>query len=176
MLEKLQFEKSGFFYRMVTSYMMGVCGCLIFHPKAVLPSPDPVGLGSTVHGALEIRPREVAELLRDGSIELSELTDSLAYMLMNAAYEAVRGHFGKSKWFQLRMSHPELEFFRHVRHAASHGGAWTFESGEPKRAAKWRGREITSQLQGKPIWDAKLKPGDLLVLLSDVEQILKSYR
>ena len=174
MLEKLQFERDGFFYRMVTSYMMGICGCLVFHSRTVLPSPDLVRLASIEYGALEIKPREVTELLRNGNMQLSDLTDSLAYMLVNSAYEAVADYFDDSKWPELRLAHPELEFFRHVRNAASHGGTWNFKSGEPRRTAKWRGREITRDLQDQPIWAANLKPGDLLVLLWDVEQILKA--
>jgi hypothetical protein len=31
--QKIQFERTGLFYRMVTSYMAAICGMLVFRPE-----------------------------------------------------------------------------------------------------------------------------------------------
>lgn len=169
---KLEFQPGGPFFRMITSYMAAICGLLIFRPEFNFDRSVKVGLASKEYPALEVYPQEVTELFKKGGFNLGDVTDSLAYMLINSAYEAVRVKYGDAQWLGLRQAHPELEFFRHVRNAGSHGGTWHFEGGEPKRPATWRGRQVTPQLQGTRLLTDNLKPGDLLVLLWDVEQLL----
>ncbi len=175
--EALTFDPKGLFYRLVASYKMAVCGLLIFHPNVNIIKSDPVGFASTEYGALEFDPKELVESVRKENLTLAHVTDSLTYMLLNSAYEACQDKYSESKWRTMREKHPELEFFRHIRNAASHGGSFDFKENEPnpKRPAIWRGRRITQELQSKPLWDAKLQPGDSLVFLWDVEQILKAY-
>ena len=173
----LQFDPKGILYRLVASYKMAVCGLLIFHPKVNLIKSDPVGFASTEYGAIEFDPKDLIENVRKENLKLAQVTDSLTYMLINSAYEACLAKYGESKWRTLREKHHELEFFRHIRNAASHGGFFTFKQNEPnpKRIAIWRGRQITQELRGKTLWDANLQPGDSLVFLWDIEQILKAY-
>ena len=172
----LQFDPQGIFYRLVASYKMAVCGLLIFHPQVNVIKSDPVGFASSEYGALEFDPKDLIESVRKENLTLGHITDILTYMLINSAYEACQDKYGESQWLVLREKHPELEFFRHIRNAASHGGVFNFKQNEPnpKRAAVWRGRSIALQLQGKPLWDASLQPGDTLVFLWDIEQILKA--
>lgn len=70
---------------------------------------------------------------------------------------------------------PLWEFLRHCRNAAAHKGYFNFLHGEPKRPAKWRGLEIVSSMQGKPLFSEPpvlgfLGNGDMLYLLWDIEQ------
>ncbi len=169
---KIEFKRDGLFYRMVTSYMAAVCGLLIFRKEFRFDRSVKVGLASREYPALEIVPQEVKDMFDAGGFGLGGVTDSLAYMLVNAAYETVADNYRNTQWLSLRQKHPELEFFRHLRNAASHGGVWTFRGDEPSRPAEWRGRKLTKSLEGKRLFDADLKPGDLLVLLSDVEKML----
>jgi len=171
---ELTFAPEGLFFKMVTAYGVSVTGLLFYHQNVRLIHSDPVGFASTEYPALEIKPEEMQHLVRSGGVQLGDVTDSLAKMLLNLAYETARATYGKETWLSLRKTHPELEFFRHARNAVSHGGLWHFGKTEPSRAASWRGRNITRQLAGRSLWAARLKPGDLLILLSDVEQILGS--
>lgn len=172
--DKYRFERGGPFYEMVTSYMVAVCGLLFFRRPSYDPS-DKVGLASIEHHAVEILPSEVIGLIQGGSVQLGTVTDSLARMLINAAYEATQARYDDSRWVQLRWKYPELEFLRHLRNAASHGGFFNFKRNEPNpnRKAEWRGKTIDVSLAGKSMFDVGIKPGDLFALLWDVEQIIK---
>ncbi len=172
--DKYSFEKGGPFYDMVTSYMVAVCGLLFFRRPDYDPE-DKVGLASVEHHAIEILPSEVIELIQSGTVPLGTVTDSLARMLINAAYEKAQDKYDSNRWTELRSNYPELEFFRHLRNAASHGGFFTFKGNEPnpKRKAEWRGKVIDASLACKSMFDAAIKPGDLFALLWDVEQIIK---
>jgi hypothetical protein len=73
---------------------------------------------------------------------------------------------------------PIWEFFRHCRNAAAHDGKFSFKPHEPSRPAEWRGLKIECSLEGRPLLipaegesDPFLKPGDVLRLISDVEQL-----
>lgn len=170
--EKIQFQQNGIFYRMVTTYMAAVCGLLVFRNEIQFDQSVKVGLASVEYPALEISPQEVKDMFEAGGFNLGDTTDSLLYMLLNAAYEVCVDRYGDASWLSLRQKHPELEFFRHLRNAASHGGMWNFCDDEPSRPASWRGRILSNSLQDKRIFDANLKPGDLLVFLADVEKLL----
>lgn len=69
---------------------------------------------------------------------------------------------------------PIWEFLRHCRNAAAHRGSFTFSQAEPRRPAVWRNISITKSLEGRSllpgtIQDALLGPGDILLLLHDLE-------
>ena len=170
--DKIQFPQTSPLYPMVTAYMAAVCGLLIFRKEFRFDLSVKVGLASSEHTALEIIPQEVKSLFEAGGFGLGGVTDALAYMMLNAAYESVANHYGKDLWLGLRKKHPELEFFRHLRTAASHRGTWHFMEGEPSRSAEWRGRKLVKSLHGKPLFGETLKPGDLLVFLCDVQELL----
>ena len=169
---KLQFPQSSPLYAMVTAYMAAVCGLLIFRKEFRFDMSVKVGLASSEHAALEIIPQEVKAMFEAGGFGLGGVTDALAYMMINAVYESVAYHYGEDSWLQLRKKHAELEFFRHLRNAASHRGTWHFKNGEPSRSAEWRGRKLEKSLHGKPLFSETLKPGDLLIFLGDVQDLL----
>jgi hypothetical protein len=174
--QALQFDPRGAFYRLVAAYKMGLCGQLIFHPNVNIIYSAPVGIASNVYGALSFSPQELVQSVRRENLTVSDVTDGLVYMLINLAYATCQDRIGETPWLDLRQRHPEIEFFRHLRNAASHGGVWNFRQNEPRpdRAAEWRGRTISRALQGTPIWDVGIQPGDVLVLLWDVEQVLRA--
>jgi hypothetical protein len=84
-------------------------------------------------------------------------------MLVNTGYESVKSLNDKS---------PVFEFFRHVRNSASHGNAFTFLNGEPRRPAEWRGKTIASTLTGTRCFFDFLGPADIVLLMWDIEQQL----
>lgn len=102
------------------------------------------------------------ELYKSKEFNEGMISDSLAFILINTAYETVKHLLSKSN--------PSHEFFRHLRCVVSHGGKWYFLGKEPSRPAFWRDREITRELQGQSMWKVGIGPGDILVLLWDVEQ------
>ena len=172
--DRYRFEQSGPFYEMVTSYMVAVCGLMFFRRPGYDPS-DKIGLASTEHHAVEILPTEVINLIKSGAVPLGVVTDSLARMLINAAYEAAQDRYADSRWVDMRSKYPELEFFRHLRNAASHGGFFNLRNNEPNpnRKAEWRGKTVSASLAGKLMFDVGIKPGDLFAFLWDVEQIIR---
>jgi len=169
---RLEFQKDGHFCKMVMTYTTAISGLLLYHPffRAKLDEFNlqkegkMVSLGSRVYPSIGVKPHEIIERIDKGLITLGEVADSLAYMLVNIAYESVKD--------SLDTQNPAHEFFRHLRNGASHGGKWSFRNNEPSRLAEWRGRKITANLQGKKLWDLNLGPGDIIVLLWDIEQNL----
>lgn len=71
---------------------------------------------------------------------------------------------------------PIWEFLRHCRHAAAHNGNFKLDGNEPRRPAQWHNLVIDRSLNGKPLLVARnsvepfLKPGDVIRLLSEIEQ------
>jgi hypothetical protein len=66
---------------------------------------------------------------------------------------------------------PEIEFLRHLRNAASHGGKFKLEKDEPRKPANWRKIEITKALQGKELLGF-ISPGDVILLIQDIDSKL----
>ena len=145
---------------------------VILSPQFPAATIKPIVLASKQLGALQYPISELAEGFTRGDFTLGTISDALAYSLLNVTYEICNQHCEQSEWLELRKSHPEIEFLRHSRNAASHGGKWSFKNGEPRRTAEWRGVRITDELEGKPYWEVGIEPGDILLLIWDVEQIL----
>jgi len=160
---KLNYSTSGPFYKMVVSYKAAIGGLVIFRSefKEIRQDLNSVGLGSRIHGALSFSYSEMDEIYKSKELTQGMITDSLAFMLINTAFEAVKQRMSRSN--------PMHQFFRHLRNAASHGGTFNFYNDEPRNPAKWSDREINRELQGKSIWSPNLGPGDFLVLLNDIE-------
>jgi hypothetical protein len=68
---------------------------------------------------------------------------------------------------------PELEFFRHIRNAISHGNKFTFKKNEPKRPAQFGDFVICHELQGRTFLFDYMNPGDLFDLLDYLERYLR---
>lgn len=172
---KLQFEPSGYFYEMVTAYTTAITGLILYSPilrdsvnKINSKKKIVASLTSCEKPVLQIKLHEQIKHIDDKYIDLGKVTDNLAYMLINTAFESTKNLLDKNK--------PMHEFFRHLRHGASHGGKWSFKGSEPIRKAHWRNRTITNKLQGKRLWELNLKPGDILVLLHDIEKSLDKVK
>lgn len=76
-----------------------------------------------------------------------------------------------------RRGEPIVQFLRHCRNAAAHGGVFTFDSGEPKKPAKWRTLKIERTMLGNCLFADPPKKGyigigDVLYLLADIEKKL----
>lgn len=178
MPEKLEFQPKGYFYDMVNTYNTAICGLILFAPnlKNLVSQLKPAGLASREYSALAIRPQEISSLIDRNFINLGNVTDNLSYMLLNIAYEAVEGLLKTVKNVDITKTDPMHEFFRHLRNGASHGGIWTFDDRDkrPLPDAVWRGRKVDKNtLKGEKICTLNLGPGDIMVLLWDIEQSLK---
>jgi hypothetical protein len=73
---------------------------------------------------------------------------------------------------------PEWEFLFHCRNAAAHQGRFHFLNNQPRHPASWRGLQIERSLEGRDLFradpgNAFLGPGDVILLLSDLEEKLK---
>jgi hypothetical protein len=169
----LQLYPGAHFYPYVLAYLAASAGLTAIYDTAhyadflkgtvgIFPSP----LEGT--GAL-VRLEPVVGLARDGNT-LPQLTaeSRLSCMLVNTAYESLSDAQRKGL-----KAHKEGEFFRHSRHAASHGNKWHFVGKEPVRPAEWKGVVLDRpNFQGKPFIHGTLTPGDLLFLLGDIEKLL----
>lgn len=67
---------------------------------------------------------------------------------------------------------PELEFFRHLRNAISHGNTFHLLNGEPKCTARFNNISITRDFQGKCALFETVSAGDILELLEEIEKQL----
>lgn len=169
-MQVLQFLPEGHFYEMINTYKVALGGLLMYHKdcqpalKALNDANNGrlVGIASNTVGDITIDPFESIYHMDIGLISLGKVTDNLAFMLVNIAYESVKAKLDKSN--------PVHEFFRHVRNAASHGGKWAFMGHEPSRHAEWRSKVITNALNGQELLGPIIAPGDILILLWDVEQ------
>ena len=168
----LEFQKDHLYYPMVTAYMSAICGLLIFRDEFKFADSVKAAIACTLSTPLLITPKHMKEIFAVGGFTLGAVSDQLAMMLVNAAFEATKVQYTAETWLELRCAHPELEFFRHLRNAASHGARWSFQGKEPTRHAAWRGKELDASMDGQAALNDDLQPGDLLVLLHDVEEIL----
>ncbi len=120
---------------------------------------------------------EVNELAREltyhGPYLINFLMESAGSLLI-LAYEIC-----KSKpWYD---KGPYLEFLRHCRHAAAHGGLFNFYKDEPKNPANWGPFRLERSLQGTRLFKDEngiglLSPGDPIRLLWDIEQAYPDMR
>ena len=69
---------------------------------------------------------------------------------------------------------PELEFFRHLRNAISHGNRFYFKGDEPKRPAKFRNFVLDKSLHGQPALFDYMSPGDVFDLFDEIENQLRN--
>lgn len=76
-------------------------------------------------------------------------------------------------------SDPIVQFFRHVRNAASHGNSFRIEpdlidntTNNLKRKAAWRGTEIVPALNGTPLIPDFMEMVDPIWLISDISNLL----
>lgn len=168
------FEQNGPFYDMVGAFMVATVGL-----ESVARKDNPMGfrrdgvivLEGKVHDELRIDQYAIYQNVQSGRPSFVHVNNSLVGMLVNTAYEAVKDRNDRT---------PAFEFFRHIRNASSHKNTFNFHESEPARPASWRTKVIEHQLKGRsnPLFGQRcfgpfLASADALLLLWDIEQILK---
>ena len=107
----------------------------------------------------------------------------VASVCIGAGYQSILGSL-KSRFEEILEWPPEVQYLRHLRHAASHGNKFRINNlrgGEPginpKQPPKWRTSKMKSvnDMEGKQLFDEFLLPGDIPVLLSDIRHLLRPY-
>jgi hypothetical protein len=170
-LTRIQFDKARPFFDMVMSFLAATVGLgPVFDPKNPLSlSPQIIAIyqGNVAGAGLDIDTGQIHNICSSGVLTIDTAVKSLCGMLINTAYESVSKRNDKS---------PEFEFFRHVRHAVSHGNRFNFFKHEPARPASWRNLTIdssakgsTNRLYGVECIGATLSPADAVWLLHDIE-------
>jgi len=170
-VESHEFRKDLYFYELVSSFSISLCGCpVIFEdhidiykdPKQILSFPG--AFSQNKH----LAPYHLRQQGLSGNINKSKYIASCCSMLANTAYESVKQYNDGSEIF---------EFFRHIRNASSHLNVFQFNLKEPAHAAKWRGAVIDQQFKGeknrlhnKPCFGHFIGVADLLDLLMDIEK------
>jgi len=169
--EKIVFNQNGFFYDMVSSFMIAIAGL-----EAIFNKTNPMKyteknvytLEGKIHKELRIEPFTLHKLAVQEKISTPLVINNLCSMLINTAYESVKEKNDKSEIF---------DFFRHIRNASSHNNKFFFKNWEPIRPAKWRKQEINIALKGEknPLFDKNcfgnfIAIADAILLLWDIEQ------
>lgn len=177
--EYLFFQSDKPFYPMVTTFFSSIAGLQAFvdpsNPLNIKPNQR-LPIQGKVHRQFSISVYELFQHHRGVHISSSQLTASLCCMLVNTAYESV-----KELITEKNNGSPTLEFFRHIRNAASHGNKFWFHTDQPKYCAMWRGKSIdylqkgdANPLQKTVCFFDFVGPADVVLLLWDVEQILNT--
>lgn len=121
---------------------------------------DPLLLSSSVVGGSDANPLIELETYR---------RDSAGNMLL-LAFEISKAQAS----FSTYEKEPIMEFLRHCRNAAAHGGNFNFLGPEPKPGAVWQKHSITRSLQGTPLFKTKtgglLGTADPIYIMWDIEQ------
>lgn len=170
---ELAFDETGPFYPMMTAFIVAISGLpSIFEPSNPMgfTSDQAVFVEGKVHKELNYRLLSVHQMATGGKFSSIGITTSLTQMLVNTAYESVKGQNDNSL---------EFEFFRHIRNACSHGNRFNFFAHQPGRPAAWRTKTINHTLKGmhNPLhgaacWGNYLASADAILLLWDIEQKL----
>lgn len=166
-----EFDKNLFFYDLVSSFSISLCGCPVIFEQEVEVYKNSTQLMSFPGAYSQVKhlvPFQLREQALKGNIDKSKHIASCCMMLANTAYESVKQYNDGSE---------EFEFFRHIRNASSHLNVFQFNLKEPAHPTKWRGALIDHQLKGdknelhnKSCFGHFIGVADLLDLLMDIEQ------
>lgn len=91
-------------------------------------------------------------------------------ILIQSTFMNIGNELAKHDYFDKT---PELEFFRHIRNALGHGNKFNLRGKEPIRPASFRGRTITRDLNGQPVFFKFMCPGDAFDLIDHLENHLR---
>jgi len=170
-IQSHEFDKDLFFYDLVSSFSISLCGCpVIFEPEVkVYQTADQIMSFPGAYSQVKhLFPFQLREQALQGNINKSKHISSCCMMLANTAYESVKQYNDGSELF---------EFFRHIRNASSHLNIFQFNLKEPANPSKWRGAVIdhtqkgeNNVLFGKPCFGHFIGVADLLDLLMDIEK------
>ena len=166
-----EFDKNLFFYDLVSSFSISLCGCpVIFEEQVEIykAADQLISFPGAYSKAKHLAPFQLREQALRGEINKSKHIASCCMMLANTAYESVKHYNDGSEMF---------EFFRHIRNASSHLNVFQFNHKEPANPAKWRGAVFDQSLKGennplhgKPCFGHFIGVADLLDLLMDIER------
>jgi hypothetical protein len=173
-----EFKKDFYFYDLVSSFSISLCGCPVIFEKEVeiyKAADQLISFPGAYSKAKHLAPFQLREQALRGEINKSKHIASCCMMLANTAYESVKQYNDGSEVF---------EFFRHIRNASSHLNVFQFNHKEPAHPAQWRGAIIEHQQKGdkntlfaKPCFGHFIGVADLLDLLMDIEhKIIKQNK
>ncbi len=170
-IESHEFNKELFFYDLVASFSISLCGCPVIFEKDLNlyhSTSQILSFPGAFADSKHMVPYRLRQQAEKGEINKSKHIASCCMMLANTAYESVKQYNDGSEVF---------EFFRHIRNASSHLNIFQFNHKEPAHPAKWRGAVIEHQLKGekntlfgKPCFGHFIGVADILDLLMDVEK------
>ncbi|MFT7561465.1 MAG: hypothetical protein ACI93R_003392 [Flavobacteriales bacterium] len=174
-VEYLDFRKDLYFYDLVLSFSISLCGC----PNIFDKSSPAYGMNNEIlsfpglHSQKKsMNPQLLRSQVEEGKILKSRHIEMCCMMLANTAYESVKQYNDHGEVF---------EFFRHIRNASSHLNIFNFNQKEPSHSAQWRGASFNKNLRGqnnphsnRPCFGHLMGVADLLDLLIDVESIIIS--
>lgn len=170
-IETYEFNKELFFYDLVASFSISLCGCpVIFEEDLnIYHSANQVlSFPGAFAESKHMVPFRLKQQASKGELNKSKHIASCCMMLANTAYESVKDFNDGSEIF---------EFFRHIRNASSHLNRFQFNHKEPAHPAKWRGAIIDEKqkgennlLFGQPCFGRFIGVADILELLMDIER------
>ncbi len=170
-IETYEFNKELFFYDLVTSFSISLCGCpVIFEEDLnIYHSANQVlSFPGAFAESKHMVPFRLRQQASKGDLNKSRHIASCCMMLANTAYESVKNFNDGSEVF---------EFFRHIRNASSHLNSFQFNHKEPAHPAKWRGAIIDEKQKGEnnPLFGQScfgrfIGVADILDLLMDIER------
>jgi len=169
------------FYELLTTFVVACAG--------LTPVFDAVHYEGFLEGVAGVFPgfvwrqmttdlgKRIAEV-RGGAIAQAIAENALCCMLANLAWQRTPFDSKHSLW-----TRPEVQYFRHVRNAASHGNQWFFSDAPgretPDLPASWRGSTIdhnkkgsANPLHGTACFGTALGSADLWRLLLDIEPLV----
>jgi hypothetical protein len=170
--DPIQFLRGGAFFDHILAYVSAMSSMEPLvdpsNPMKYHAGQPGIGLDGKVHTKFVVDTYDLWSRYQRGEVTQSIVTSSLSRMLIVTAYQAVEDKLEKT---------PLHEFFRHVRNASAHTGAFNFRAWEPSRPAVWRTVAIDATKQGpaNPLFGVRcfydvLGPADPILLLWDIEQ------
>ena len=162
-----------------------VAGSILVNLLEIAESIQLKKLVSRIQFEENLFPTSGAQYPAEGELPFGPVLESAARVCLGSAYESVlpslRRTFGADfgKW------PPVLQYFRHLRNAASHGNHFDIRPRrkvrgksqpaiDPKNPPTWRTSVMPddASMQGKLLFHEFLRPGDVPVLLCDIDLFL----
>ena len=81
--------------------------------------------------------------------------------------------------FKPYLKSDELKFLRHIRNTSAHGNKFYWGKGRQRKKTlksfpiQWRGKIIEESLENKSLYMDFMVPGDIFILLSDINSLVK---